>query len=43
MTAGQILQDNDGKLKPDREWRIEVADEFQNLLFFLHINAAKPK
>jgi hypothetical protein len=43
VTAGQILQSLDGKLTPDREWRMEVADEFQNTLFVLHINAEKPK
>jgi len=42
-TAGQILQSLDGKLKPGREWRMEVADEFQNTLFMLHINARKPR
>jgi hypothetical protein len=43
VTAGQVLQSIDGKLKPDREWRMEVMDEFQNLLYVLHINAEKPK
>ena len=43
ITAGQILQSIDGHLKPGREWRMEVADEFQNTLFMLHINARKPR
>ena len=43
ITAGQILQGIDGKLTPDREWRMEVTDEFQNTLYVLHINAEKPK
>lgn len=43
VTAGQILQTLDGQLQPDREWRMEVADEFQNVLFVLHINAERPK
>jgi hypothetical protein len=43
VTAGQILQSIDGKLKPGREWRMEVADEFQNTLFVLHINVRKPR
>ena len=43
VTAGQILQGIDGKLTPDREWRMEVADEFQNVLYILHINAEKLK
>jgi hypothetical protein len=41
VTAGQILQDIDGKLRPGQEWRMEVADEFQNTLFVLHINVEK--
>ncbi|SHN80676.1 DUF6894 family protein [Bradyrhizobium erythrophlei] len=41
-TAGQILQDIDGKLTPGRDWRMEVTDEFQNTLFVLHISAEEP-
>ena len=41
VTAGQILQGIDGRLQPGREWRMEVADEFQNTLFILHINAER--
>jgi hypothetical protein len=43
VTAGQILQGIDGKLKPEREWRMEVVDEFQNPLYVLHINVEKPE
>jgi len=43
VTAGQILQGLDGRLAPEREWRMEVTDEFQNPLYVLHINAEKPK
>jgi hypothetical protein len=43
VTAGQILQTIDGKLQPAKEWRMEVADEFENILFVLHINVEKPK
>ncbi|MCK1337698.1 hypothetical protein IVB38_17105 [Bradyrhizobium sp. 38] len=42
VTAGQILQGLDGRLTPDREWRMEVTDELENILFVLHINAEKP-
>ena len=42
IMAGQSLQSIDGQLQPGREWRMEVADEFQNVLFVLHINAEKP-
>ena len=43
ITAGQILQDIDGKLSPEHEWRMEVTDEFQNVLYVLHIKAERPK
>ncbi|MGY8706164.1 hypothetical protein RAD16_10545 [Bradyrhizobium sp. 18BD] len=43
VTAGQMLQTLDGKLAPGRDWRMEVSDEFQNILFILHIQAEKPK
>ena len=43
VMAGQTLQGLDGKLQPDREWRMEVTDEFANPLYILHINAEKPK
>lgn len=39
VTAGQMLQGIDGKLRPHSEWRMEVMDEFQNQLFVLRINA----
>ena len=43
VTAGQMLQGIDGKLKPGRGWRMEVTDEFQNTIYVLHIQAEKPK
>jgi hypothetical protein len=43
VMAGQTLQSLDGKLQPDREWRMEVMDEFENPLYVLHINVEKPK
>jgi hypothetical protein len=39
VTAGQILQDLDGKLQPGVDWRLEVTDEFANLLFVINVNA----
>ena len=39
VTAGQIIQDIDGKLQPGKEWRMEVTDEFANRLYVIHINA----
>jgi hypothetical protein len=43
ITAGQILQDIDGKLSSEHDWRMEVTDEFQNVLYVLHIKAEKAK
>ncbi|WP_342737109.1 hypothetical protein [Bradyrhizobium sp. B117] len=42
MMAGQMLQGMAGQLQPGSEWRMEVADEFQNVLFVLHVKAEKP-
>lgn len=43
VTAGQMLQGIDRKLVPGRDWRMEVTDEFQNMLYVLHIRAEKAK
>jgi hypothetical protein len=43
ITAGRILQNLDGKLRPQHDWRMEVRDEFKNRLYVLHINAEQPK
>ena len=43
VTAGQIIQDLNGRLRPDRGWRIEVTDEFANRLYVIHLYAEKPK
>ena len=42
VVAGDILKNLDGKLKPEHDWRMEVTDEFRNILFVLHIAARKP-
>lgn len=42
MMAGQMLQGMAGQLQPGSEWRMEVTDEFQNVLFVLNIKAEKP-
>ena len=42
FTAGHILQDLDGKLRPGHEWRMEITDEFRDRLFVLQISAQKP-
>jgi hypothetical protein len=41
VMAGRTLKSLDGDLKPGREWRTEVTDEFANPLFVLHINAER--
>ena len=38
ITAGQILQGLDGKLQPNRDWRMEVTDEFANPLFLINVS-----
>ncbi|MCS3892085.1 hypothetical protein M2171_001218 [Bradyrhizobium japonicum USDA 38] len=43
VTAGQILQGLDGKLRPQEDWTMEVVDEFQNPLYTLRISAETPK
>lgn len=42
VTAGSILQDIDGKLRPGHDWTMEVADEFANVLYVLKLSAQKP-
>lgn len=41
VTTGQILQDLDGRLRPGRDWRMEVTDEFANPLYVIHVHANK--
>ena len=41
VTAGQIMQDIDGKLQPGKAWRMEVTDEFANPLYVIHVYAEK--
>jgi hypothetical protein len=43
ITAGRLLQDVNGSLQPGREWPREVIDEFANPLYFIHVNAERPK
>ena len=33
--CGELLKDADGKLKPNQEWRMDVNDENQELIFSL--------
>jgi len=39
VTAGQIIQDLDGRLRPGPDWRLEVTDDFANPLYVIHISA----
>ncbi|MBR1274910.1 DUF6894 family protein [Bradyrhizobium sp. AUGA SZCCT0283] len=43
MTAGQIIQDLDGKLRPGKDWRLEVTDEFANPLYVIHVSTDRAK
>ena len=38
-TAGQILRDLDGGLRPGQEWRLEVTDENAKRLYVLRVIA----
>jgi hypothetical protein len=42
VMAGQTLQGLDGNLKPRREWRMEVTDEFANPLYVLPLTLRGP-
>jgi hypothetical protein len=39
VTAGQIIQDLDGKFRPGQNWRMEVTDEFANPLYVIRVSA----
>jgi hypothetical protein len=43
VVAGDTIRDLDGKLRPGREWRPEVTDEFANPLYVIHVSAEQPK
>jgi hypothetical protein len=43
VTAGQLIQSLDGKLKPGQDWSMEVTDEFANPLYVIHVSAKQPK
>jgi hypothetical protein len=38
-SCGDLIRRIDGDLKPGREWRMEVTDEFANPIYVIHINA----
>jgi hypothetical protein len=43
VTAGKIIQNIDGRLRPDHDWRMQVTDEFANTLYELQVSARKPQ
>jgi hypothetical protein len=43
VTAGKIIQNIDGKLRPDHDWRMQVTDEFANTIYELQVSARKPR
>lgn len=40
-TAGELIRDVDGRLKPGHDWRMEITDEFSNPLWETHVRAEK--
>ena len=38
-TAGEMIRDINGKLKPGQSWELEVTDEFRNPLYLLSFRA----
>jgi hypothetical protein len=42
VTAGQIIQDLDGKFSPGKSWRLEVTDESAKPLYVIHVSADQP-
>jgi hypothetical protein len=41
--AGEIIKDIDGRLRPGHDWKLEVEDEFKNVIWALHVKAEQPK
>lgn len=39
--TGKIIQDIDGKLRPGKDWRMEVTDEFAQPLYAINVSAKK--
>jgi uncharacterized protein DUF6894 len=37
-TAGQLLQDIDGRLPPGKEWRMEVTDESRKAIYLILVS-----
>lgn len=41
VTAGKLIQDMGGRLKPGQDWRLEVTDEFAQPLYVIHLHTRK--
>ena len=41
--AGEMIKDIEGKLRPGHDWKLEVEDEFKNVIWALHVKAEQPK
>jgi hypothetical protein len=41
IMTGKIIQDIDGKLRPGKDWRMEVTDEFAQPLYAINVSAKK--
>jgi hypothetical protein len=41
-TTGEVLRDLDTELAPGQDWRLEVTDEFGNVIYVIRVNAEQP-
>jgi len=41
VTAGKLIQDMGGRLKPGQDWLLEVTDEFAQPLYVIHLHTRK--
>jgi hypothetical protein len=39
----QMIQNIDGRLKAGHDWKMEVTDEFANVLYVIQVSARTPK
>jgi hypothetical protein len=39
-SAGESIKDIDGRLRPGSTWRMQVRDEFQNILYSIAVHTA---
>jgi hypothetical protein len=41
-TTGEVLRYRDTALAPGQDWRLEVTDEFENVIYVIRVNAEQP-